>query len=181
VASWTQNPDLPYNILGYELQYICYFEPSQHMFRAWLEQKHGTIARLNDAWGTHYTGFQEIVAPPTKEARPLPGTNRAQWYDWACFNQERFTDYLVWVKSVLRRYDPTTPIAAGGSSSMLVGSNGTSGIDEEQIINRVDDVILHEGSGSTMGMDLQLALSEHRKPLADPEMDLGRPRYLLPQ
>src|SRR5208337_3294303 len=99
VASWTQNPDLLYNILGYELQYICYCEPSQHMFRAWLEQKHGTIARLNDAWGTHYTGFQEIVAPPTKEARPLPGTNRAQWYDWACFNQERFTDYLVWVKS----------------------------------------------------------------------------------
>jgi len=28
-----------------------------------------------------------------------------------------------------------------------VGSNGTSGIDEEQIINRVDDVIIHEGSG----------------------------------
>jgi beta-galactosidase len=180
VTTWTQNPELLYNILAYELQYICYCERSQQMFRAWLEQKHGTIVRLNDAWGTHYTDFQEIVAPPTKGARPLPGTNRAQWYDWACFNQERFTDYLVWVKSVVRRYDPTTPIAAGGSSSMLVGSNGTSGIDEEQIINRVDDVILHEGSGSTLGMDLQLALADQRKPLADPEMNLGQARYLLP-
>lgn len=180
VAAWTQNPELLYNILAYELQYICYCERSQQMFRIWLEQRHGTVARLNDAWGTHYGSFEEVVAPPTRNARPLPGTNRAQWYDWACFNQDRFTDYLVWVKSVVRRYDPVTPISAGGSSSMLAGDNGTSGIDEEQIINRVDDVILHEGGGSTLGMDLQLALAEQRKPLADPEMNLGQVRYLLP-
>jgi beta-galactosidase GanA len=130
VAAWTQNPELLYNILAYELQYICYCERSQQMFRIWLEQRHGTVARLNDAWGTHYGSFEEVVAPPTRNARPLPRTNRAQWYDWACFNQDRFSDYLVWVKSVIRRYDQATPLSAGGSSSMLAGDNGTSGIDE---------------------------------------------------
>ena len=180
VHTWLENPELLYNIMAYELQYICYCDRSQQMFRAWLERIHGSIHRVNEAWGTHYSNFQEIVAPPAQHARPHPDTNRAQWYDWACFNQDRFTDYLVWVKSVVRRYDPVTPLSAGGSSSMLAGDNGTSGIDEEQIINRVDDVILHEGSGSTMGMDLQLALAEQRKPLADPEMNLGRVGYLLP-
>ena len=133
------------------------------------------------AWGTHYTSFAGFVAPPIKRARPLPGTNRAEWYDWAVFNQDRFSDYLVWVKSVIRRFDSVTPLASGGSYSMLYGGNGTSGIDEEQIINRVDDVIIHEGSGSTLGMDLQIALSEKAKPLCDlAEMNLGEVRYLLP-
>ncbi|HVN80162.1 MAG TPA: beta-galactosidase, partial [Terriglobia bacterium] len=180
VNHWLKNPDLLYNVMAYELMYICYCERSQQMFRAWLEKKHGTLMRLNQAWETHYQSFPEIVAPPTKDVRPLPGTNRAQWYDWASFNQDRFTDYLAWVKSVIRRFDPVTPLATGGSYSMLVGSNGTSGIDEEQIINRIDDVIIHEGSGSTLGMDLQMALSEKPKPLCDPEMNLGEIRYLLP-
>ena len=177
---WLKNPNLLYNIMAYELQYICYCERSQQMFRDWLEKKHGSVERLNETWSTHYQSFREVVAPPTKNARPLPGTNRAQWYDWACFNQDRFSDYLAWVKSVIRRFDPVTPLAAGGSFSMLYGGNGTSGIDEEQIINRVDDVIIHEGSGSTMGMDLQMALSEKPKPLCDPEMNLEEVRYLLP-
>ena len=177
---WLKNPNLLYNIMAYELQYICYCGRSQQMFRTWLEKKHGTVAALNGIWGTHFTTFSEITAPPTKNARPLPGTNRAQWYDWACFNQDRFSDYLVWVKSVIRRFDPVTPLAAGGSSSMLYGGNGTSGIDEEQIVNRVDDVIIHEGSGSTLGMDLQLALAESPKPLCDPEMNLDEVLYLLP-
>jgi hypothetical protein len=177
---WLKNPDLLYNIMAYELQYICYCERSQQMFRTWLERKHGNPEQLNQAWGTHYTSFEEVVAPPVKGARPLPGTNRAQWYDWAVFNQDRFSDYLVWVKGVIRRFDPVTPLAAGGSYSMLYGGNGASGIDEEQIINRVDDVIIHEGSGSTMGMDLQMALAEKPKPLCDPEMNLGEVRYLLP-
>jgi hypothetical protein len=180
VHQWLKNPDLLYNVMAYELMYICYCERSQQMFRVWLEKKHGSLESLNQVWETHYQSFLDIVAPPTKNARPLPGTNRAQWYDWALFNQDRFIDYLVWVKSVIRRFDPSTPLATGGSYSMLVGSNGTSGIDEEQIINRIDDVIIHEGSGSTLGMDLQMALSDKPKPLCDPEMNLGEVRYLLP-
>ena len=42
------------------------------------------------------------------------------------------------------------------------------------------DLIIHEGGGSPMGMDLQLALSENKKPLADPEMSVGSVENLLP-
>jgi beta-galactosidase GanA len=160
--------------------YICYCDRSRSAFHHWLEHKHGAVGAANKLWHTSYKSFDEVVPPPVKNSRPLPGTNRALWYDWARFNQDRFTDYLVTVRDTIRKLDRTVPLAAGGSSSMLAGRTGTTGIDEERIVNEVDDVIIHEGGGSTMGMDLQLALSETRKPLADPEMSIGAVEHLLP-
>ncbi|MCZ2078051.1 MAG: beta-galactosidase trimerization domain-containing protein [Bryobacteraceae bacterium] len=180
IPKFHNNPQLLYDVMAYELMYICYCERSQKMFREWLANKHGTIARVNEIYGTSYTGFDGVVAPPVKNSRPLAGTNRALWYDWARFNQDRFTDYLLWVKSRVRAVDSTVPLAAGGSSSMLGGGTGTSGIDEERIVNEVGDLILHEGGGSTLGADLQMALPEQKKPLADPEMSLQSVYNLLP-
>ena len=37
---WTGNPNLLYNIMAYELQYICYCDKSQQMFRDWLKAKY---------------------------------------------------------------------------------------------------------------------------------------------
>ncbi|MGC4052778.1 MAG: beta-galactosidase [Paludibaculum sp.] len=174
------NPNLLYNILAYELTYICYCEESRRMFARWLHQKHGSIAQANALWGTHYVSFEEVVPPPTANSRPLPGTNRALWFDWARFNQDRFTEHLLWVRDTVRKMDPSTPLAAGGSSSMLSGRAGVAGIDEERIVNEVDDVIVHEGGASTLGLDLQVALSEHAKPIADPEMSLESISNLWP-
>ncbi|MGH9338894.1 MAG: beta-galactosidase [Acidobacteriota bacterium] len=181
IPRFHDQPQLLYDIMAYELMYICYCDRSQKMFRDWLQKKHARIGRVNELYGTSYADFEEIVAPPVKNARPLPGTNRALWYDWARFNTDRFTDYLLWVKSRIRQIDREVPLAAGGSSSMLGGHTGTTGIDEERIVNEVDDLIIHEGGGSTLGVDLQLALSEHKKPLADPEMGLRSVEFLLPQ
>jgi hypothetical protein len=174
------NPELLYDIMAYELMYICYCDRSRRGFHEWLETKHGSIARANELWQTTYTNFKDVIPPPVRNSRPLDGTNRALWYDWARYNQERFTDYLLWVRSEIRKTDTTVPLAAGGSSSMLAGRTGTTGIDEERIVNEVDDVIIHEGGGTTLGVDLQLALSDKSKPLADPEMSLGAVENLLP-
>ena len=181
IPKFHKNPELLYDIMAYELSYMCYCERSQAMFHQWLGKQHGTVAQANTKWGTHYANFNEVVAPPVKNSRPLSGTNRALWYDWARFNMDRFTDHLLWVRGEIRRASPdSVPLAAGGSSYMLSGSASTSGIDEERIVNEVDDVIIHEGGGSTLGMDLQLALSNKKKPLADPEMSLQGIEYLLP-
>lgn len=174
------NPNLLYNILAYELTYICYCDESRRMFARWLHNKHGSIDRANELWGTHYASFDKVVPPPTANARPLPDTNRALWYDWARFNQDRFTEHLLWVRDTVRKFDPSTALAAGGSSSMLSGRAGVAGIDEERIVNEVDNVIIHEGGGSTLGLDLQVALSEKAKPIADPEMNLESISNLMP-
>ncbi len=167
---WTNNPNLLYNIMAYELMYICYCDKSQQMFREWLKSKYKGIGELNRVWKTQYRDFHEIHAPETRNTRPLDGTNRAAWFDWATFNTRRFTDYMKWIKSEMQRLDPQTPICAGGTSSMLSSSNSVTGIDEELIINEVDDVILNESGGTQIFSDLMLSLSEHKKVMVDPEM-----------
>ena len=167
---WTGNPNLLYNIMAYELQYICYCTESQKMFRDWLKAEYREIGSLNNIWETTFLSFNEIMAPETKNAGPLEGTNRAAWYDWARFNNRRFTDYMKWIKSEMRKLDPVTSICAGGTSSMLSSSNSVTGIDEELIINEVDDVILNESGGSVIFSDLLLSLSDRRKVMVDPEM-----------
>ncbi|MEA2063295.1 MAG: beta-galactosidase [Gemmatimonadota bacterium] len=176
---WKHNPHLLYNIMAYELTYICYCETSQRMFRSWLQDKHQSIGKLNSIWGTGYRSFDEITAPATLHSRPVDDVNRAAWYDWACFNSRRFTDYLKWVKSEIRKLDPDVSLNAGGTSSMLRAHNSTSGIDEELIINEVDDVILNESGSSHIFSDLFLSLSEKKKAMVEPEMGGGVHNILL--
>ena len=176
---WTDNPNLLYNIMAYELQYVCFCDKSQDMFRTWLREKYSTIQTVNNIWKTSYKSFAEVKAPEARNARPVEGTNRAEWYDWACFNNRRFTNYLKWIKDEMHKLDPETPICAGGTSSMLNSSNSVTGIDEELIINEVDDVILNESGSSPIFSDLLLSLSDKKKVMVDPEMGGGTHGILL--
>ncbi|WP_127579438.1 beta-galactosidase [Paenibacillus koleovorans] len=177
-ADWNNHPHLIYVILGYELTYLCYCEQSLQRFRTWLAERHGTIGRLNACWGTRYESFEEASPPPTEGLTPAGDANRAAWFDWSDWNTRRFTDHLKWSKQSVRRLHATMPISAGGTSIMLSPHNGTSGIDEEQIINEVDDVILHEGD-DLLGIDLFNALSDRPKPMVDPEQGGDCSRWLL--
>ena len=70
---WKDNPNLLYNIMAYELQYICYCEKSQSMFRDYLRAKHGSVGKVNEIWGTDYNSFEQIEAPaPPLEAHRCP-------------------------------------------------------------------------------------------------------------
>ncbi len=178
-GEWVNNPNLLYNIMAYELQYICYCEKSQQMFRQWLGKKYGSVHELNRYWNTSYKSFSEIEAPETKNTRPLDDVNRAAWFDWADFNTRRFTDYLKWVKKEMQKIDAEVPICAGGTSSMLSSSNSVTGIDEELIINEVDDVILNESGGSPIFSDLLLSLSSSKKVMVEPEMGGSTHNLLL--
>jgi len=178
-GEWKNNPNLLYNIMAYELQYICYCEKSQQMFHEWLQKEYRNIDVLNRTWGTQCASFAGIRAPATHSAQPVDSVNRAAWYDWSCFNIQRFTNYLKWIKSEMRKLEAEIPICAGGTSSMLSSSNSITGIDEEMIINEVDDVILNESGSSPIFSDLLLSLSTTRKIMVDPEMGGGTHGLLL--
>ena len=169
---WLRRPNLLYNILAYELMYVCYCEASVGMFRRWLEDKYGDIAALNRVWGTALAAFGRVVPPEAPDGVPPPGTSRGLWFDWTAWNTRRFTDILVWAKEDVRRLDDRAgrkvPLCAGGTSSMLSPNNGNTGIDEELIIAEVDDVILHEG-GDLLSLDLLRSLADRPKPVVDPE------------
>lgn len=175
---WGHLPDLIYAILAYELTYICYCDESLKRFRDWLKELHNDIETLNEKWNTTYTSFDQAVPPPATRSGPVPDANRAAWFDWATWNTRRFTDHLKWTKNDIRKLDADIPLCAGGTSSMVRPHNGSSGIDEEMIINEVDDVILHEGA-DLLTIDLFNALTEKPKPMVDPEHGRDHTRWLL--
>ena len=156
---WRHNPHLVYNILAYELMYMCYCEKSVHMFRQWLREKHGEIDALNRAWGTEIESFDRVDPPQAPNGIPPADTSRGLWFDWTFWNARRFIDILVWAKEDIRQIDPRIPLCAGGTFSMVSAGNGNSGIDEELIIAEVDDVILHEG-GDLLTLDLLRGLAD---------------------
>jgi hypothetical protein len=168
VHEWRHNPNMLYNIVQYELMYMCYCKKSVAMYHTWLREKYGDVNALSEAWGESHQAFEDIVPPAAPDGMPEPGTNHGAWHDWTFWNTRRFTDILKWARDSIRELDPKIAICAGGTSSMMSSANGTSGIDEELIINELDDVILHEGS-HLLSLDLLRALSDKPKPVVDPE------------
>jgi len=86
-----------------EPRYTDYSEFSRSKFHDWLRKKHGTVARLNERYGSSYTSFDEVPIP-RNEADP------ALWYDWCRFNQDRFSEVHEWMIKTIHSLDPNTPV-----------------------------------------------------------------------
>ena len=62
------------------IQVTDYSAGSQQDFRAWLERKYGSVARLNQQLGFHFSSLAEIEAP-SRDIRKMPLQSFAQHYD----------------------------------------------------------------------------------------------------
>jgi hypothetical protein len=164
---WIGNPSVLLNSLGYELGYTCRCDRSETWFREWLLQRYGAISGINEAWQTTYTSLDQITIPDLEEA----GANRARWYDWCRFNQDRLIHHLKRRRAVLKGLDPETPIGAGGYECIdaLGALSGVRGVDTEGLINELCDVVNNESHNTPIYTDLLRSLSEFKKPIIDPE------------
>jgi hypothetical protein len=73
---------------------------------AWLERKHGTVAALNERWGTAYANFAAIPVPkPEIVATPA-------CLDFIRFNQESFAEFHSWMAGVVHSLAPELPVHA---------------------------------------------------------------------
>jgi hypothetical protein len=63
---------------GNDGQFVVHFhdhsEPSQKAFRAYVEQKYGSINSLNTSWKTNFAGFGEVQVPNRQEIWDTPTT-----------------------------------------------------------------------------------------------------------
>lgn len=83
-------------------------DPYTHpLFADFLQKKHGDIARLNELYGTTYTNFDQVPAPPCA----MPSEVKAQraYYDWTCFNKKMFADWHAWLNSILKAHGCKAP------------------------------------------------------------------------
>ena len=61
------------------------------LFRAWLQQRHGSINVLNDCWETSYSSFSDIPMPSLAFGIPS-SISKAELYDVCRWNQDNFTN-----------------------------------------------------------------------------------------
>ena len=89
----------------------CWCDVSAAAFRRWLADRYGSVAKLNDAWGTafwsqHYSTLDEVLPPRHTPAQPNP----TQELDFARFSSDELLYYYRAERDVLRALSPAVPV-----------------------------------------------------------------------
>ena len=82
----------------------CYGPRCIRDWRAWLQQRYGTLEALNEAWGTafwaqEYTAWDQVVAP----VHPVAHQNPSLVLDWRRFSSDGFVEFQQVQVDALRR------------------------------------------------------------------------------
>ena len=92
--------------------YLDYSPASQTAFREWLAAKHGTVARLNERWGSAYNSFEEIVPPKA------PAEGMACWLEFRDFCGTVFAEVVGRQLPLIRRLDLKRRPCIGQNSNL---------------------------------------------------------------
>jgi len=85
---------------------------AQEAFRKWLEERHGTIATLNERWATEYTAFEEIAPAKSYEE------GRASWLEFREFSGHSYAAAVGRQLPVIRAMDPKKRPCMGANSNL---------------------------------------------------------------
>jgi beta-galactosidase len=113
-----------------------YSDDAARAFRAWLLDRYGTVASLNEAWGTafwsqRYSDFAQVLPPRQAASHPNP----TQQLDFKRFSSDALLDYLRAERGILRAATPGVPVT---TNFMVMGE--TSGMNYADWAPEVDFV-----------------------------------------
>ncbi|WPR71401.1 beta-galactosidase [Flavobacterium sp. NG2] len=111
-------------------------------FKKWLEKKHGTIAVLNKIWKTNFSSFDTIVVPRELETSQQ-GT--PQWFDFASYNMDRVTDWFLFLRDEVKKYDPAAKTHIKVMPNLWTDNKRDHGIDMEAL-TRNSEIIGNDAS-----------------------------------
>jgi beta-galactosidase len=113
--------DTPH-VIGYQIdneimaeEPYCHCETCLGKFQAWLQQRHGTIERLNETWGLvfwsqSYRSFSEVIFPKA-------GHNPSALLEFYHFFSDSYLDYIRFQAGLLRDYSPDKAVTHNVCSS----------------------------------------------------------------
>ena len=99
------------NELGNENGY-CYSDQTEAAFQRWLGARYGTIAELNERWGTAFWGhrygsFDEVSVPRFARTSHNPGLV----LDFKRFSSDALLEHFIAERDVVRAITPHVPIS----------------------------------------------------------------------
>jgi beta-galactosidase len=148
-----------------------YSDDAASAFREWLRARYGTVAALNDAWGTAfwsqaYSDWSQVLPPRQAPTHPNP----TQQLDFKRFSSDALRGYLQAEAAVLRRLTPDVPVT---TNFMVMGD--MKGMDYAAWAEDVDFVSNdHYFQGGPSGFD-ELSFSAN----LTSNIAGGRPWYLM--
>lgn len=101
-------------------------------FVAWLREKYGSVAAVNETWGLAY--WSHRVADWAELWPPVGNTNPGYDLDWRRFQAAGVTEFLTWQAGIVREY------ARDGQfvTHDVVGSHGRAHADRYRIAAAMD-------------------------------------------
>lgn len=103
----------------------CHAAASVEAFRQWLAERYGTIARLNEVWGTACAGFADIGTPMLLEEAAAQTVSFAPWLDHKRFMDHAFAATHEAFAEVLQARAPEARVGWDG----LLGYHWRAGYD----------------------------------------------------
>ena len=82
-------------------------------FRKFLEQKYGSIAKLNENWGTAYGSFAEV--PNRTLAESSKDGKFAEWNDHNEYMERQFADLHHYSAKIIKQMDPFAKVGLEGT------------------------------------------------------------------
>ena len=123
-----------YCVVGESGGVFDYSTYNRDRFHKWLEERFGTIARLNELWRTKYAAFSEIPLPKA----PAPEENKASWFAFREFSGiVEVTAIAETVRTVNANDKKGRPCTSQGSCLHINSPwfTSTGSIDFEDMIN----------------------------------------------
>lgn len=108
---YAAHPALAMWHVGNEYGEVCHCDESAAAFRAWLRERYGELATLNESWGTTfwsqgYGDWAEVV-PPRRAPYLINPTQRL---DWRRFCSGELLGHFREQRDVLRAHTPDVPV-----------------------------------------------------------------------
>lgn len=99
----------------------CYCDISAQAFRHWLQERYGTVEKLNDVWGTAfwghlYSSFSEILPPLDHET----ANNPSMQMDFQRFSSDELLGHFVAERDAIRAHSDA-PV----TTNLMVSSGGS--------------------------------------------------------
>ncbi len=122
---------------------------TQRMWPDYLKERHATIGRLNERYGSQYGSFEDVSIPPPhlpntpktadKDSQARYRTERAKLYDWVRFNNRRFSGWHQWMGQVVHAVAPEIRVHAKIMTTIWDRNHILYGVDPEQF-SRISDL-----------------------------------------
>lgn len=119
---------------------FCFCEHCLAELREWLKQRWGNLASLNEAWGTNFSAWEEVV-PDTYEDAVQRG-RFVSWADHRAFMDRVFAQVWARARDVARRIDPDARISLSGTPEPAA----YGGYDWYQLLGNLDALLPYLGT-----------------------------------